>query len=88
MEKRYVIEVLKKHGYTTAVCFEGKERYYKKVETYAKDVYAEFTVDGMFLCAQFGNNMTKQTEIRSGVFDYKNDKKVKLWWLLEKFEKY
>lgn len=89
MEKRYVIEVLKKYGYTTAVCFEGKnDRYYKKVESYAKTVYAEFTADGLFLCAEFGNNMTKQTKVCSGVFDYKNDTVDNLRWLLDKFDRY
>ncbi len=89
MEKRYVIEVLKKYGYNTAVCFDGKNyRYYKNVESYAKSVYADFTVDGLSICAEFGNNMTKQTKICSGVFDYKNDTEDNLVWLLDKFEIY
>ena len=89
MEKRYVIEVLKKHDYNTAVCFEGKnDRYYKKVESYAKSVYAEFTTNGLVLCAEFGNNMTKQTKICSGVFDYKNGTEDNLLWLLVMFETY
>ena len=89
MEKRYVIELLKKYGYNTAVCFDGKnDRYYKEVESYAKTVYVEFTDDGLFLCAEFGNNMTEQTKIRSGVFYYKNNTEDNLLWLLDKFEMY
>lgn len=89
MEKRRVIEVLKKYGYNTAVCFKGKnDRYYKKVESYAKVVYAEFTTYSLVLCAEFGNNMTKQTKICSGIFDYKNGTEDNLRWLLEKFEEY
>lgn len=89
MERRDVIEVLKQYGYTTAVCFEGKnDRYYKKVESYAKTVYAEFTENSLVLCAEFGNNMTKQTKVCSGVFEYKNNTEDNLLWLLCEFENY
>lgn len=86
MEKQYVIEVLKKYGYTTAVCFEGRDRYYKKVETYAKDAYVEFTNDILLLCVE--NNAVKPTQVSSGIFDYKNDTEENLLWLLDKFDRY
>lgn len=86
MEKQRVIEILKKHDYNTSVCFEGRDRYYKKVETYAKDVYVEFTNDILLLCVE--NHSVKPTQVSSGIFDYKNDTEDNLLWLLDKFDRY